>query len=67
MRDRPPHPYAQVPLHRTIMLTLLTLLAIGFAIYYIIRHPLKSIKYTAAVIGLLLLGLLGVFLVMLLL
>ena len=49
------------------MLTLLTLLAIGFAIYYIIRHPLKSLKYTAAVIGLLLLGLLGVFLVMLLL
>ena len=44
--------------------TLITLLAIGFAIYYIIRHPLKSIKYTAATIGLLLLGLLGVFVVM---
>ena len=44
------------------MLTLLiTLLVVGFMLYYLIRHPIKTLKYTAATLGLLLLGALGIF------
>ena len=44
------------------MITLLiTLLAVGFAIYYLVRHPIKTLKFTAATLGLLLLGALGTF------
>ena len=37
---------------------LLVLLITGFVLYYLVRHPIKSIKYTGAFIGLLFLGVL---------
>ena len=44
------------------MITLLiTLLAVGYALYYLVRHPIKTLKFTAATLGLLLLGALGTF------
>ena len=43
------------------MLTILiTLLAVGFAIYYLVRHPIQTIKFTFAFLGLLLLGVIGI-------
>ena len=38
---------------------LIVILAIGFCIYYLFRHPLKSFKVVGGAIGLLALGLLG--------
>ena len=43
------------------MTLLITLLVVGFAIYYLVRHPIKSLKFTVATLGLLLLGALGTF------
>jgi len=40
---------------------LITLLAIGFVMYYLVRHPLRSLKYMIVIPGLLLLGVIGVF------
>ena len=40
---------------------LLIILAVGFVIYYLVRHPIKTIKYSVAFLGLLLLGALGIF------
>ena len=37
---------------------LIVILAIGFCIYYLFRHPLKSFKVVGGAIGLLALGLL---------
>ena len=39
---------------------IVVLLAVGFAIYYLVRHPIKSIKVSFAFLGLLLLGVLGI-------
>ena len=39
---------------------LLIILAVGFIIYYLIRHPIKTIKYSIAFLGLLLLGVIGI-------
>ena len=39
---------------------LLVLLGVGFAIYYLVRHPIKSIKFTLAFLGLIILGAIGV-------
>ena len=35
-------------------------LAVGFVVYYLIRHPLKSIKILAGGVALLLLGLVAI-------
>ena len=35
---------------------LLTLLITGFIVYWLIRHPIKSIKFAAGFLGLILLG-----------
>ena len=68
MRDRPTLTYAQVPLHGTVIMieTLLVLLAIGFVIYYLVRHPIKSFKFTFSIVGLLILGVVGICLFLLL-
>ena len=43
------------------MLTILiTLLVVGFSIYYLVRHPIRTIKYSFAFLGLLLLGVIGI-------
>ena len=43
------------------MLTLLIiLLVVGFCLYYLVRHPIKSIKFTFAFLGLIVLGAIGV-------
>ena len=43
------------------MLTLLIiLLVVGFILYYLVRHPIKSIKFTFAFLGLIILGAIGV-------
>ena len=39
---------------------LLIILAVGFVIYYLVRHPIKTIKYSVAFLGLLLLGVIGI-------
>ena len=39
---------------------LLVLLATGFVLYYLVRHPIKSFKFTFKIIGLLILGVLGI-------
>mgnify|MGYP000102436435 CR=1 FL=1 len=39
---------------------LLALLACGFVLYWLVRHPIKSIKFTFQIIGLLILGVLGI-------
>ena len=39
---------------------LLILLATGFVVYYLVRHPIKSFKFTISIIGLLILGVLGI-------
>ena len=45
----------------TLMIeALLVLLATGFVLYYLVRHPIKSIKFTFQIIGLLILGVLGI-------
>ncbi len=38
------------------MVGLLILLLTGFAVYYLIRHPVRSMKAVLVVLGLLLLG-----------
>ena len=44
-----------------LMLTLLIiLLVVGFCLYYLVRHPIKSIKFTFAFLGLIILGAIGV-------
>ena len=43
------------------METLIVLLAIGFVLYYLVRHPIKSLKFTLSILGLLILGVLGIF------
>jgi hypothetical protein len=43
------------------MLTLLLiLLGVGFVIYSLIRHPIKTFKYIFAFLGLIILGAIGV-------
>ena len=39
---------------------LLILLVVGFIIYYLIRHPIKTFKYLFAFLGLIILGAIGV-------
>ena len=39
---------------------IVVLLAVGFCIYYLVRHPIRTIKYSAAFLGLLLLGVIGI-------
>ena len=39
---------------------IVVLLAVGFCIYYLVRHPIKSIKFSFAFLGLLLLGVIGI-------
>ena len=39
---------------------LITLLVVGFCIYYFCRHPVKSAKIVGGTIGLLLLGVIGI-------
>jgi len=43
------------------MALLITVLVVGFCMYYLCRHPLRAIKYTGAFFGLLFLGVLGIF------
>ena len=58
MRDRPPHPYAAVSLHGTVMLEFLVITLIaGFGAYYLIRHPLLTLKRALQGVGLIILGL----------
>ena len=48
--------------YRSIDMTfIIFLLVVGFITYWLIRHPIKTMKFTAAIIGLLLLGLLMTF------
>ena len=43
------------------MLTLLIiLLVVGFILYYLVRHPIKTFKYLFAFLGLIILGAIGV-------
>ena len=42
------------------MEVLIVLLVVGFMLYYLVRHPLRTIKYSAAFLGLLLLGVIGI-------
>ena len=47
----------------TLMIeALLVLLATGFVIYYLVRHPIKSMKFTFSIMGLLILGVIGILL-----
>ena len=64
MRDRPAIPYAQVPLHGTVKMneTLLVLLGCGLVLYWLVRHPIKTFKFTFSVIGLLILGVIAILL-----
>ena len=39
---------------------LITILVVGFILYYLVRHPIRTIKYSFAFIGLLLLGVIGI-------
>ena len=39
---------------------IIVVLVVGFILYYLVRHPIKSIKYSAAFLGLLLLGVIGI-------
>ena len=39
---------------------LLILLGVGFVIYFLLRHPIKTIKYLFAFLGLIILGAIGV-------
>ena len=40
---------------------IILLLVVGFITFWLIRHPIKSLKFTGAIVGLLLLGLLMTF------
>ena len=40
--------------------SLIIVLAVGFVVYYFIRHPLKSIKILAGGVALMLLGLVAI-------
>jgi len=40
--------------------TLIIILAVGFVVYYLIRHPIKSIKILASGVALMLLGLVSI-------
>ena len=39
---------------------IIVVLVVGFILYYLVRHPLRTIKYTGAFLGLLLLGVIGI-------
>ena len=39
---------------------IIVLLVVGFCIYYLVRHPIRTIKYSFAFLGLLLLGVIGI-------
>ena len=39
---------------------IIVVLVVGFILYYLVRHPLRSIKYSFAFLGLLLLGVIGI-------
>ena len=39
---------------------LIIFLVVGFVIYFLLRHPIKFIKYTFAFLGLIILGAIGV-------
>ena len=43
------------------MMLIVFLLVVGFLTYWLIRHPLKSIKFIFSVAGLLLLGIIATF------
>jgi len=45
-----------MPTYYHNMTLLLTLLITGFLVYWLIRHPIKSIKFIGAFVGLILLG-----------
>ena len=47
--------------HSKMIELLITLLVVGFILYYLVRHPIKTFKFTIATLGLLLLGALGTF------
>ena len=38
------------------------LLATGFVVYYLVRHPIKSTKFIFSIMGLLILGVIGILL-----
>jgi len=38
---------------------LIFLLVLGFAVYWLFRHPIKTFKFVSATIGLMILGVLG--------
>ena len=39
---------------------LIVLLVVGFMLYYLVRHPIKTLKFSFAFLGLLLLGVFGI-------
>ena len=45
---------------------LIVLLITGFVFYYLMRHPLRSLKYASVGVGLLILGVLGLSLLLVL-
>lgn len=45
---------------------IIILVATGFVFYYLMRHPLRSLKYTAVGVGLMILGMLGLSLLLIL-
>ncbi|MEE3255493.1 MAG: hypothetical protein VX199_07320 [Chloroflexota bacterium] len=39
---------------------LIFVLVVGFCIYWLLRHPIKTFKFVGAAVGLLILGVIGV-------
>ena len=49
-----------VPSESLMITLLIVLLVVGFCLYYLVRHPIKSIKFTFSFLGLIILGAIGV-------
>ena len=49
-----------LPVDPLMLELLIIFLVVGFVIYFLLRHPIKFIKYTFAFLGLILLGVIGV-------
>ena len=49
-----------MPVDPLMLELLIIFLVVGFVIYFLLRHPIKFIKYTFAFLGLILLGVIGV-------
>ena len=49
-----------LPVDPLMLELLIIFLVVGFVIYFLLRRPIKFIKYTFAFLGLILLGVIGV-------